>query len=69
MHEYYIARFGGTLVLRDLGALESAVIPPQDVYYYRGGDLFDIAAAYAFHIAKAQPFPDTNKRAPVGNSR
>ena len=29
---------------------------------YGGGDLFDVAAAYAFHLAESQPFLDGNKR-------
>jgi death-on-curing protein len=31
-------------------------------YDYGHGDLFDIAATYAFHIAQAQAFLDGNKR-------
>lgn len=68
LHRYYIGRFGGTLGLRDRAALESAVIHPQNVYYYGDGDLFDIAAAYAFDIAEAQCFLDGNKRAAVASA-
>ena len=39
-----------------------AVIHPRNVYYYAQGDLFDVAAAYAYHIAQAQAFLDGNKR-------
>ena len=46
--------------------MESAVFHPQNVYFYGRGDLYDIAAAYAFHIAEAQAFLDGNKRAAVG---
>jgi len=38
------------------------VIHPRNVYYYAQGDVFDVAAAYAFHIAQAQAFLDGNKR-------
>jgi len=34
----------------------------QNVYWYGNGSLFDIAAAYAFHIAESQAFNDGNKR-------
>jgi len=29
---------------------------------YAGGDLFEVAAAYAFHLAESQAFVDGNKR-------
>ena len=29
---------------------------------YGGGDFFDVAAAYAFHLAESQAFLDGNKR-------
>ena len=37
----------------------------MNTYYYGHGDIFDVAAAYAFHIAQAQAFLDGNKRAGV----
>lgn len=46
------------MVFSSLGAAEN-------VYYYGGGDRFEIAAAYAFHIAQAQAFLDGNKRTAV----
>jgi death-on-curing protein len=62
LHEKLINRFGGSHGLRDRVLLESAVIQPRNVYYYSQGDLFDIAAAYAYHISEAQAFLDGNKR-------
>jgi hypothetical protein len=62
LHEKLINRFGGSPGLRDRVLFESAVIQPRNVYYYGQGDLFDIAAAYAFHISEAQAFLDGNKR-------
>ena len=46
------------------GAIESAVAQPQVTFdgEYLHGDLFAMAAAYAFHIAEAQAFVDGNKR-------
>ena len=65
LHQGSIARFGGTLGLRDRASLEAAVGQPLNTFYYGGGELFDIAAAYAFHIAEAQAFLDGNKRTAV----
>jgi len=62
LHGKLISRFGGAHGLRDPHLFEAAVIHPRKVYYYAQGDLFDVAAAYAFHIAQAQAFLDGNKR-------
>jgi len=37
----------------------------QNTFYYGNGDLCDIAATYAFHLAQAQAFLDGNKRPAV----
>jgi death-on-curing protein len=68
IHRRQIKRYGGTEGLRDVGALESAVFQPQNDYFYANADVFDIAAAYAFHIAQAQAFLDGNKRTAVGTA-
>ena len=34
----------------------------MNAWFYGRGDLYDVAAAYAFHIAEAQAFLDGNKR-------
>ena len=65
LHQRSIARYGGTLGLRDRGGLEAAVNQPRNTFHYGHGDLFDIAAAYAFHIAESQSFLDGNKRTAV----
>ena len=65
MHAQQIARFGGGAGIRDRGGLEAAVFHPQNVFFYGHGDLHDIAAAYAFHIAQAQAFLDGNKRTAI----
>ncbi len=64
LHEDQLHRFGGLAGIRDAGALDSAVATPAATF---GGeflhrDLFEMAAAYAFHIAENQPFVDGNKR-------
>jgi death on curing protein len=62
-HAQQIALFGGDPGLGDEGMLESALgQPPQTYFYNQSTDLFDLASAYAFHIAKNHPFNDGNKR-------
>jgi len=65
LHRAAIETFGGTLGVRDRGALEAAIFHPQNVYFYGHGDLYDLAAAYAYHIAEAQAFLDGNKRTAI----
>lgn len=60
-----IEKFGGLHGIRDQGLLESAVTQPQHVFFYGAGNLFEAAAAYAFHIGENQPFLDGNKRTGV----
>ncbi len=62
IHEGSLHEFGGGSGLRDEHALESALAQPMHEFLYREADLFQIAAAYAFHIAQNQPFIDGNKR-------
>jgi len=61
-HESSLAMFGGSAGLRDEAGFQSAIDQPKNTYYYGRGDLFDIAAAYAFHLAQSQCFIDGNKR-------
>jgi death on curing protein len=65
LHTLSLRRFGGTNGVRDLGLIESALVSAQNAFYYGNGDLYDIAAAYAFHLAQAQAFLDGNKRTAV----
>ena len=62
LHAMSLEHFGGSEGLRDRNAFESAVNHPKNIFYYDQGDLFDMAAAYCFHIAQAQAFLDGNKR-------
>ena len=61
-HAIQIAEFGGLAGLRDAGALESAIGRPQNLAAYGEPSVFDLAAAYAFGIARNHPFVDGNKR-------
>ncbi|MGA2879723.1 MAG: type II toxin-antitoxin system death-on-curing family toxin [Bryobacteraceae bacterium] len=65
IHRDQINEFGGVDGLRDEGALESAIAQPLNVYLYGQGDLYEIAGAYAFHIAESQAYLDGNKRTGV----
>lgn len=66
-HALQLKQFGGPPGLRDEGALESALGRPVNrIAYAADGariDLAELAAAYAFGIAKNHPFIDGNKRA------
>ena len=66
LHEKGLKKFGGSSGIRDEGLIQSALGSAQNAYYYGGGDLFDIAAAYAFHLAQSQAFVDGNKRTGMG---
>lgn len=66
VHADSLELFGGSAGVRDDGLVESALGSAQNAFFYGGGDLFDIAAAYAFHIAQAQAFIDGNKRTAIG---
>ena len=64
VHADQIERYGGGPGVRDLGLLESALAMPRmgtgQTYFH--SDLYEMAAAYLFHIVKDHPFIDGNKR-------
>jgi len=62
IHQDQIEAFVGLDGTRSEDSLESAIAQPLNVYNYGGGDLYEIAAAYAFHIAESQAYFDGNKR-------
>lgn len=62
LHGESLRRFGGLAGVGNPGLIESALGSAQNAYWYGQGDLFDIAATYAFHIAESQAFTDGNKR-------
>ena len=57
--------------MRDEGLLLSALAMPQAGFgdMYAHADLFEMAAAYLFHLAKNHPFLDGNKRVGAVASR
>lgn len=62
IHERQLGRFGGAAGIRDQGMLESALSRPVNKWEYERADIVDLAAAYAFGIARNHPFVDGNKR-------
>lgn len=66
IHADSLEQFGGSQGIRDNGLLDSALGSAMNAYHYGNGDIFDVAAAYAYHIAQAQAFLDGNKRTAIG---
>lgn len=62
-HEEQLAEHGGPGGVRDSGMLESALARPQHRAFYGSPDVADLAASYAFALARNHPFVDGNKRA------
>ena len=64
IHENQIALYGGSNGVRDKGLLQSALSMPMASF---GGsflhqDIFEMGAAYLYHIVQNHPFIDGNKR-------
>jgi len=76
VHDAQIADHGGLPGLRDLGLLESALARPQNLLAHAPDvsgtadttglsttpDVYDLAAAYAYGLARNHAFHDGNKR-------
>ncbi len=62
VHEEQLAEHGGAAGIRDEGMLESALSTPLQQAHYGTPDVAEIAAAYAYGIARNHPFLDGNKR-------
>lgn len=67
-HALQISEFGGLAGTRDVGALESALARPLNLSAYGEPSLFELAASYAFGIARNHPFVDGNKRTALVSS-
>jgi len=65
IHARSLAEHGGSDGVRDPGLVESALASAENTFRYANGDLFEIAASYAFHLAESQAFLDGNKRTAV----
>jgi death-on-curing protein len=59
-----IRRYGGQYGIRDIDLLSSALAMPESSFEgkFLHKDIYEQAAAYAFHICQNHPFIDGNKR-------
>lgn len=62
IHSRQLRRFGGAAGLRDEGLLQSVLERPVNKWRYEQAGLTELAAAYAFGLAKNHAFADGNKR-------
>ena len=64
IHQDQLVRYGGGSGIRDIELLKSALGMPAATYggEYLHTDLYEMAAAYLFHLVKNHPFVDGNKR-------
>jgi death on curing protein len=64
IHRDQIERHGGSECIRDLGLLKSAIAMPTATFgsQFLHSNLFEMAAAYLFHLVQNHPFIDGNKR-------
>ena len=62
LHQMSIRNYGGLDGIRDIGLLQSALARPQNIAAYGAADVYLLAAAYGFGIARNHPFLDGNKR-------
>jgi death on curing protein len=68
VHLRQLSEHGGGEGVRDSGLLDSALQRPQNKFAYEKTDVFDLAAAYAFGLARNHPFVDGNKRTALVSS-
>ena len=70
LHHDSLEAFGGLDGTRDAGLLESAVAAPQASFggSYLLDSLFEMAAAYLWHLAKNHAFIDGNKRTALSSA-
>jgi death-on-curing protein len=70
IHRSLIDNYGGIDGIRDIGLLHSAIAMPQASFEgtHLHKDLFEMAAAYLYHITQNHPFLDGNKRTGVATA-
>ncbi len=64
IHQRLLQEHGGGSGVRDEKLLLSAMAMPQAAFFgaYAHNDIYEMAAAYLFHIVMNHPFVDGNKR-------
>lgn len=63
-HEDLIQRYGGSHGVRDENLLDSALAQPKSMFEgrYLHKSIYEMAAAYGYHLCQNHPFIDGNKR-------
>lgn len=65
MHDKVIDEYGGKAGIHNKGLLESAITHPWRIMEYGNAKdraIYNLAAAYFYHLIKNHPFLDGNKR-------
>ena len=62
IHADQLAQHGGRAGVRDENLLSASLARPRHLLTYSSPNLFDLAAAYGYGLAKNHPFVDGNKR-------
>lgn len=70
IHTDQIERYGGSRGVRDIGLLSSAAAMPYASFSseFLHADIYEMSAAYAFHICQNHPFIDGNKRTALASA-
>lgn len=70
IHTDQIQRYGGSDGVRDMNFLSSAVAMPYASFSgsFLHDDIYEMGAAYAFHICQNHPFVDGNKRTALASA-
>ena len=64
IHRDQIEHYGGSFGVRDWRLLKSAIAMPAAAFggQYLHADVYEMAAAYLYHVVQNHPFIDGNKR-------
>lgn len=64
IHADQISRYGGNCSVRDMGLVESAISVVQASFagQFAHVNIYEMAAAYLYHLVMNHPFVDGNKR-------
>ena len=69
IHSDQIEQYGGTDGIRDINLLSSAAVPYASFSgSFLHNDMYEMAAAYAYHISQNHPFVDGNKRTALASA-